>query len=240
MLTTILIATFFSFGFFIESIVGFGGGLIAYSLLGFFIDIKTMVIAGLYIGTCSSSYIFYTDYKSFNKKVFLKALPFCLVGTIIGVLIFSNFTSTTLSLILGILLVFLSARIIFFEKLSLSKIFKNKLLLIGGISQGAFGIGGPFIVNALQKDFKNKSELRTTMSMFFVSFNIVRIIQLSIHGQINLAFIGQIYWAIIPILIAIYFGFKIHLKINEKILKKMIALITLLGGTKLLIQFFNN
>jgi uncharacterized protein len=240
MLTTILIATFFSFGFFIESIVGFGGGLIAYSLLGFFIDIKTMVIAGLYIGTCSSSYIFYTDYKSFNKKVFLKALPFCFVGTTIGVLIFSNFTSTTLSLILGILLVFLSARIIFFEKLSLSKIFKNKLLLIGGISQGAFGIGGPFIVNALQKDFKNKSELRTTMSMFFVSFNIVRIIQLSIQGQINLAFIGQIYWAIIPILIAIYFGFKIHLKINEKILKKMIALITLLGGTKLLIQFFNN
>ncbi len=34
----LLIATSFSFGFFIESIVGFGGGLIAYSILGFFMN----------------------------------------------------------------------------------------------------------------------------------------------------------------------------------------------------------
>lgn len=239
MLIAILIATFFSFGFFIESIVGFGGSLIAYSLLGFFIDIKQMVIAGLYIGTCSSAYIAYTDFKSFNKEILIKTIPYCLTGTIIGAFIFSTYDSRILSFIFGLLLIFLAAKIIFFDKIILPKFFKNKLLLIGGISQGAFGIGGPFVINALQKDFKNKSELRTTMAMFFVCFNIPRIIQLFIQGQIKPDFMSNIWWVIIPIFIAIQFGYKAHLKINDQLLKRMIAFLTLLGGMKFLVQFFN-
>lgn len=230
----VLIAVFFAFGFFIESIVGFGGGLIAYSLLGFFIDVKPMVMAGLYIGTCSSAYIAYTDFKSFNKEIFLKSLPFCFVGTIIGVLIFSKLDSKVLSVILGSLLIFLSFKIIFFDKIVLPKIIKNKLLVIGGISHGAFGIGGPFFVNALQKDFATKSELRTTMAVFFVTFNIIRFVQLSVSNQIDLDFFAEIWWVIIPIFIGIYFGFKIHVKTNYELIKKVIGLITLLGGVKFL------
>ena len=71
---SLLIATAFSIGFFIESIVGFGGGLISYFILGFFIDLKTMIMAGLYIGTRSSFYIAITDIKNFDKKIFLKSM----------------------------------------------------------------------------------------------------------------------------------------------------------------------
>lgn len=234
----ILIATFFSIGFFVESTVGFGGGLISYSLLGFFVDIKQMVIAGLYIGTCSSAYIVYTDFKSFNKKLFLQSVPFCLIGTVTGVYIFSKTDSNQLALILGLLLIFLSVKMVFFDKIILPKIFKNKLLIIGGMSQGIFGIGGPFIISALQKDFKNKSQLRTTMGMFFLSFNLVRITQLTAQGQINFDFFTHIWWAMIPVGIAVYLGFKTHAKIKEQTAKRIIAVITLLGGIKFLIQFF--
>lgn len=239
MLTAILIATFFSFGFFIESIIGFGGGIIAYSLLGFFIDIKSIIIVGLYVGTCSSSYIAYTDFKSFNKKIFIRTIPFCLIGTIIGVVIFSKVNSQILSLILGILLIFLAVKIIFFDKKILPKIFKNKLLLIGGISHGAFGIGGPFVVNALHDSFKNKSEMRTTMAVFFVFFNIIRIVQLSIADEIDFELLSKIWWIMIPIAFSIYLGFKIHLKINEKLVKKMIAIVTILGAFKFISIGFN-
>jgi uncharacterized membrane protein YfcA len=83
MLIALLIATSFSFGFFVESIVGFGGGLIAYSILGFFLDLKAMILAGLYISTCASAYIAYTDLKSFDKKIFKAVVPACLLGTIL-------------------------------------------------------------------------------------------------------------------------------------------------------------
>ncbi len=236
MSVAILIAISFSLGFFVESIIGTGGGLIGYAILGFFMDIKEMIVAALYIGTCSSSYIAYTDHKSFNKKILLSAAPICLIGTILGVLIFSKIDARILSLILGILLILIAIKSTFFNHVILPKFFKNKLLLIGGISHGAFGIGGPFVINALQRDFKNKSELRTTMAVYFLTFNLVRIIQLSLQGKIHLEFIAQIWWVIIPIFIAIKLGHKVHLKISEEFLRKSILVITFIAGINFLLK----
>ncbi len=238
MLIPILIATSFSLGFFVESIVGFGGGLIAYSILGFFTDIKTMVIAGLYIGTASSAYIVYTGRQYFNFKILKSILPLSLIGTVFGVFIFSKLSSETLALGLGGLLIILSIKTTFFDSYILPKIFKNKLILIGGISHGSFGIGGPFIVNALKKDFANKSELRTTMAAFFVLLNIVRIAQLFLQNQINIEFFTQIWWVIIPVFVAIYFGYHVHLKISESFFKKLIGMVTFFAGIKFLSKVF--
>jgi uncharacterized membrane protein YfcA len=238
MSAALLIATSFSIGFLVESIIGTGGGLIAYAILGFFMDIKAMILAGLYIGTCSSSYIIYTDHKSFNKKILLSILPICLAGTIIGVFIFNAFSPKILSFILGLLLILMTIKGVFFDKSVLPKFLKNKLLFISGISHGAFGIGGPFVVSALQKDFKNKSELRTTMAAYFAFFNIVRIAQLAIQGQLNLDFFIKIWWVIIPVFMAIKLGHKIHLAISEEFLKKAILLVIFLAGINFLTKSF--
>ncbi len=234
MSVALLIATSFSLGFFVESIVGFGGGLIAYAMLSFVTDLKTMILAGLYIGTCSSAYIAYTDFKSFDKKIFKSLLPICFVGTVFGVFIFSKFSAEVLSLIFGILLVSLAIKTMFFDKFIFPKIFKQKLLFIGGISHGAFGIGGPFIANALKDDFKNKSNFRTTLAVFFTVFNLVRFAQLSLQNEIKPEFFAAIWWTIIPVFLAIKLGYKIHLKISEDIFKKLIGLMTILAGLKFL------
>lgn len=239
MFIAILIATTFSLGFFIESIVGFGGSLIAYAILGFFMDLKEMVLAALYIGTLSSLYIAYTGYKSFNIKIF-KSTPIpVLTGTIFGVFIFSKLSVSALAVTLGALLIILSIKNFFFDKYDFSsKFLRNKLLFIGGISHGTFGIGGPFIANALRKDFKNKSEMRTTLAVFFVVLNFVRIPQLLLQGQLKLDFFYQIWWTIIPIIFAIYLGYHVHLKISENLFKKMIGFMTFLAGIKFLTQIF--
>ncbi|MDX2082545.1 MAG: sulfite exporter TauE/SafE family protein [Rickettsiales bacterium] len=234
MSAAILIATTFSLGFFIESIIGFGGGLIAYSILGFFMDLKEMIIAGLYIGTCSSAYIAYSDFKSFDKKIFKSLIPICLIGTIIGVIIFSKFSGQNLAIFFGILLILLAIKTMFFEHKILPKKFKEILLFFGGISQGAFGIGGPFFVNALKNDFKNKSQLRTTMAIIFVFFNLIRLIQLFLLKQIKVDFFGNIWWTIIFIFLAIKLGHLVHLKISEEVFKKGIALMTIFAGIKFL------
>lgn len=232
----ILIAISFSVGFFIESIIGFGGGLIAYSVLGFFMDIKHMVLAGLYIGTCSSAYIVFTDHKSFAKKTFMSALPVCLLGTMLGVLIFSHISSKAMLTTLGALSIILSAKIVFFDDIKFPKSFRTALLLIGGISHGLFGIGGPFVVNALRGEFKNKSELRTTMATFFVTLNIVRFFQLILQDEIHATLFADIWWVIFPIFIAIFYGFKAHLKISEEFFKKLIGAMTLFSGIVFLLK----
>ncbi|MBP7709454.1 MAG: sulfite exporter TauE/SafE family protein [Rickettsiales bacterium] len=238
MSVALLIAISFSLGFFVESIVGFGGGLIAYAILGFVTDLKTMILAGLYIGTCSSAYIAYTDFKSFDKKIFKSLVPLCLAGTIFGVFIFSKLSPESLSLIFGILLISLAVKTMFFDKFTFPKIFKQKLLFIGGISQGAFGIGGPFVANALKDEFKNKSNFRTTLAVFFTVFNLVRIAQLSVQGEIKPEFFGEIWWTVIPVFLAIQIGYRIHLKISENVFKKLIGLMTILAGLKFLSKVF--
>ncbi len=236
MFLPILITISFCIGFFMESIVGFGAGLVAYAILGFFMDVKQMILAALYIGTLCSLHIALSDLKSFEKKNFFPKLPLCVIGVIIGVFMFSSFSSQTLRIVLGTLLIILAVKIIFFEHIKFPKIIKNKLLLIGGISQGMFGMGGPFIVNALRSDFKDKSHLRTTMAVFFVFFNIIRFTQLQIHNELDWKLIGSIWWSIIPIFICIKLGHKVHLKISEEHLRKLIAIITVLSGIKFLIN----
>ena len=236
MLIPLLIAISFSAGFFIESIIGFGGGLIAYSFLGFFMDIKQMVLAGLYIGTCASTYIVITDHKSFNKQAFISALPTCFLGTIVGVFIFSKLSSQAMLLTFGILAITLSVKVIFFDHLKFPRIFRSSLLAIGGVSHGLFGIGGPFVVNALKDEFKNKSELRTTMAAFFVTLNIFRFIQLIMQNEIHSELFAQIWWVIFPIFIAIYFGFKAHLKISEAFFKRLIGAMTFFAGIVFLLK----
>jgi uncharacterized membrane protein YfcA len=139
-------------------------------------------------------------------------------------------------------LIFIALKNLFFDKknpdnenntsLKKSKFFKFKLLLISSLAQGAFGTGGPFAVNALKNDFKNKSTLRATMALFFVFCNALRLPQLINSGDFNLEIFNKIYWTVIPVFLAIYLGHKIHLKISEKYFKIGIGIITLFAGLK--------
>ncbi len=229
-----LISTCFAFGFFFESIFGFGGGLIAYSILGFFIDLKLAIKFGLYISSLSSLHILLISWRNLNSKVFLKLLPVAIIGSAIGSSVFSHLSLQNLSLFFGILLTSLSLKSLFFEKVKLPKIIRQKLLIIGSINQGAFGVGGPFVVLAIKEDFANKAQLRATMAGYFLFCNLIRFTQLSISQEIDLSFFAQTWWTIFPVFCTIWLGHKVHLKANETHFRYGIAALTLIAGLRFL------
>lgn len=236
--TAILISICFSIGFFFESIFGFGGGLIAYSILGFFIDFKIAILAGLYIGTVCSIFIALTSLNNFDKKIFIKLIPISIIGNVIGILIFVKFPSEILGFIFGLLLILLAIKTIFFDKYNFPKIFKKKLILIGGISQGTFGVGGPFIANAIKNDFKNKSAFRSTLACYFLFGNFIRIFSLILSKNLDYKFLSSNWWMIIPVLLAVILGYKVHLKINDIYFKNGIAIITVIAALKFISDIF--
>ncbi len=210
--------------------------MIAYSILGYFMDVKEMVLAGLYIGTLSSATIVFSDYKKFSKRVYLTSIPFCFIGTYLGVYIFTSVSSQIMVTVLGGLLILLSGKTLFFDNIKIPKYLRNILLFKGGISHGLFGIGGPFFVNALKPEFNDKSELRVTIAAFFTSFNIARFFQLVNKGEIEPTFFLDIWWTMIPVFLTIYLGFKVHVKIDEKLFRKGICIMTLLSGVVFLLK----
>ena len=71
-------------------------------------------------------YIAFGSRKYFEAKIFTKLIPVALLGSILGVYVFINFSSKILSFFLGLVLFFLAIRIIFFDKYEFPKIIKNK------------------------------------------------------------------------------------------------------------------
>lgn len=242
----IFIASSFAIGFFFESIFGFGGGIIAYSILSFFVDIKSAIIAGFYVGTLSSLYIVVSSYQHFEKRIFVNLIALSTIGSLVGVICFIYLPVKILSLIFGLLLIFIALKNLFFDKninsnseLKTKKnkfnFLKIKLILIGGVAQGAFGTGGPFIVNALKNNFANKSSLRTTMAGYFLFCNILRFPLLFYKSEFTASFFKEIWWIIFPVFLAIFLGHKIHLKIKLQHFKIGIGTITIIGGVKFLL-----
>jgi uncharacterized membrane protein YfcA len=53
-------------------------------------------------------------------------------------------------------------------------------------------------------------------------------------NKLKIDFFAQISWTIIPIYIAIFFGYHVHLKIKDEIFKRGVATIILLASIKFL------
>jgi uncharacterized membrane protein YfcA len=235
-MTTLLIGLVFCLGFFVESIIGFGGSLVAFSILGFFLNIKEMIVIAIYIATSASIFVIASDYKSFNGKIFLESFPACFIGTILGIISFTLISSERLLIAFATFLIILALKVMFFDNIKFPKIFTKFLLLIGGFSQGIFGIGGPFFSIALRSRFHNKSEARSTLAIFFIAFNIVRVIWLCYRGKFVFQPFLEYWWTVIPLIIAIHLGHIIHGKISEKTFKNMVAGMAFLAGIEFLLK----
>ena len=235
-MSLILIGLIFCGGFFIESIIGFGGSLVVFGILGFFVDIKQLILMAIYIATTASIFVVASDYKSFSRVIFIKYLPFCLIGTIIGSVFFVHNNSQIIIFIFGLFLLLLASKIMFFDNIKLSNKWTNLTLIIGGISHGIFGIGGPFFATALQNHFKNKSEMRTTLAIFFITFNLIRIGQFLMQKTLTFDVLFSLWWVAAPLAISIHLGHLVHKKLSESVFKKMVAILATFSGIEFLFK----
>jgi len=233
----LIIALVFFIAFLIESIFGFGGLIISFTILSFLMETKDMIFLGLYVGIIASTFVIITDYKSFSKKIFFVMFPIALVGTILGVLLFSSLPNIILLKIFAIFLLVFALKSLFFEKVAIENIlFQRTFLFFGGLLQGLFGTGGPFTIMAIKNKFSHKSELRTTMAVFFLVFNIVRAIQLTIQNAFDYSSILSYWWLVFVLLVSVGIGYKIHLKFNEHYFKIGINVLILFASVVLLFR----
>ena len=237
MLESIFIATIFFIGFFCESVFGFGGLLISFSILGFFIDIKEIVPIAIFVGMNASICVIITDYKSISfTLLFKRILPWAFSGTIVGVLLFSKLSSDLLLEVFAAFLFIIAIKSLLMDRLRIMRFFRIPLLFGGGIMQGIYGVGGPFTILAVKDEFNSKSCLRSTIALYFIVLNIIRIIQFEVTGVMHISEIFTMWWLVFPVSIAVCLGYKVHLKISETLFKKFINILLLISGIIYLIR----
>ncbi|MDH3371427.1 MAG: hypothetical protein OEM31_08885, partial [Gammaproteobacteria bacterium] len=102
-----------------------------------------------------------------------------------------------------------------------------------GTSQALFGISGPIAMTRLLATFPDKNTVRHNAFAFFLSMNILRASEYAVHGT----YTNEILWMILvsgPFLaVTLWFSNQLHLHINERVFRKVVAWMILIGGLSL-------
>ena len=103
-------------------------------------------------------------------------------------------------------------------------------MILGGLIQGIYTIGGPFVLMGYKDSFSSKQELRSTMAGYFFLINLGRVVFLIILGESYEDIVFTYYPIAILVIISVWLGYLVHKRIPEILFKKLIIFaITLIG-----------
>jgi uncharacterized membrane protein YfcA len=231
---TILAISFF-IGFLVESIVGLGGTLIAYSIMLFFYDPKELMISTIFLSFIASFFVLFSEYKSISFNILKRFIPFCLLGIPVGILLFEYLPGYIVIKFLAGFLILFGIRTLFFGDIKAHGLVRYLIVFISGIIHGLIGTGGPVAIIGMKQSFRNKKELRSTMAVFFIILNLCRIIQFGIiYKDVKIMLIY--WWVAFPVLIGVLIGYQIHKKISEEKFKSLLAMFFILMGIMLMFR----
>ena len=226
----IIITSIAGFAYFIESIFGFGGTIIFLGLAGFFIEFDLLLKIAMFLGLCSGFAILVQSYKHVSFKDLKKILLMTIPGAILGTYLIDHLQINILLNIFAIILIIYGSVNLINPNFNPHQSVKNAFVYLGGLIQGLFTIGGPFVLMGYRENFLKKQELRSTMAAYFFIINLIRIIQYFLSGNNISIIINTYYLTSIMVIFCVWFGYFVHTRIPEKIFKRAIVIcITLIG-----------
>ncbi|WP_319584926.1 sulfite exporter TauE/SafE family protein [uncultured Pseudodesulfovibrio sp.] len=229
---TIAIVSIVLMAAFLQGLTGFGFGLIALPLLGFFLDIKTSVPLMILLAVIISVYLSIRLRKSIDLKCTFTLLVSSLVGIPLGVYALKQVQPRGLSLCVGaIMVVFTSYQFLARPR---PRSFGKRLTALAGFCSGilgsSLGVGGPPVIvyTALQPWSKDKA--KATLACFFALSGFAVIASHAISGMIT-AKVLHIYALSLPALVAgIFLGTKAYKHLSDRGYRQIaLGLVFLLG-----------
>ncbi|MGH8677900.1 MAG: sulfite exporter TauE/SafE family protein [Burkholderiales bacterium] len=111
--------------------------------------------------------------------------------------------------------------------------------LVGGITGGLFGVGGPIYVTYMSRRTDNYARLRATLSAIFSVSTGFRLIVFLVTGFLLQP---QVWWTVLLILPFMYIGLtighRLHGRLDAKHLSVFISLLLIASGLSLLLRAF--
>jgi uncharacterized membrane protein YfcA len=224
-------------GFFIQTIIGFAGALIALPFLLFVMPLSEAVCYISIFYFISTPIYVYKEWKDINKELVKKLALSSLIGIVAGIIVLTYGKPLILKKALGlfiILFVLNSLRV----KKALPVLTKMKHIFgfMGGFFSGLFATGGPLYVMLIQNETNDVKTFRATM---FASLGLVTVMRIPI-----LAFGGFLSWNqlynslyVLPFfIIALFLGKKVYLKLDDVLIKKIILGLLFISGVLLLLN----
>jgi len=226
--------------FTIRGLTGFGSGLLMVPLMALFLDIKFIVPIGMILAILSGFFLLFTfqTKKWVRKDLLLMVISGAIVGTLLGVYFLTSYNSQILKKLLGIFISSYSLKMLF-ERENKIKQIRNYVGVIAGIFSGIlggmFGTGGPPIVIYLKKLNLGKQEFRSTLIFYFLITNSWQLANYFYAGLVNKDILKFTIYLIPAFILGSLLGTFLHIKLNQFIFNKIVAMVLLITGICLII-----
>ncbi len=217
-----------------EIVFGLAGTVLMLPLLSHLYPPKTLVIYSVVpqilvavIGLVRSPIIL-------DRKFLGGMLLFAWLGAIAGFALFYYFSATVFQVLLasaitaaGLFLVIAPHR----AKFNPSGM--RVMDTLAGTSQALFGISGPIAMTRLLATFHDKNTVRHYAFAFFLAMNGLRATEYAIHGTYTMEILEMMAVSAPFLAVTLWFGNQLHLHINERVFRRVVAWMILLGGLSL-------
>ncbi|MBE6356107.1 MAG: sulfite exporter TauE/SafE family protein [Lentisphaerae bacterium] len=211
----------------LEGIAGFGGSVMALPFLDLTIGLKTAIQILCILGLAMALYVVCRFWSAIRWKEFFYIALWAGIGMPVGMILFDRLPAQHLCILLGLFMLGtgIHGNYRIFHPAANTQNSRDLrrswlmriLLFCGGIIQGAFGSGGPFIVIYAAKALPDKTLFRVTLSLFWLVANICRLtawsVQKTVWNMQNFKLLAVIF----PVMLAGFMvGDYLHRKVSER------------------------
>ncbi len=232
-LITLAIAIFC--GFFVQSLVGFAGSLVALPILLFAVKLPDAIAYVSVFYLFSSAYMVYKEWCNIDRATILRLILASLIGVVLGIAVLAYSKPVVLQTGLGIFILLYVGYVVFGKKeMVLSKNVNWTFGVVGGFFAGVFSTGGPLYAISVKNTVKGAKAFRATMIGVLALITLIRIPALSISGVLTFQHL-QMSLMVLPVFfLAQFLGIKFFPKINEVQFKRILLVILSLSGLALI------
>lgn len=220
---------------------GFGSALIATPVLAMYLPLNMIVPILALIDLTAALINLIKDGKKADYQEIKWIIPLMVVGSLIGAAILLKARPDILVLLLGIFIIFYVLNSFFSRKKNtqFSKVLVVPFSLIGGIFSALFGSGGFIYAMYLSSRITDKQSFRITQMTLIGFSTLTRVIIFLVMGvYLNIDILLMALAFSPAMLIGIFIGRHITLKISRESFLKIINIIILISGIMLLYRYF--
>lgn len=224
----------------LEGITGFGSTVLALPFLNVSLGLRQSVQLLCVLSWAMALYIIIRSWKNILWKEFLFIVFWAGLGMPLGIWMFDKCPAEILCVILGIFMVGVGIRgeIVSVksdlptpETPAKRNIIMRILLFAGGVIQGAFGTGGPFVVIYAAKALPDKRVFRVSLSLLWLTTNSFRLLNWALNGELwNRTTGNNLLWAFPVMLTGVILGDYLHNKVSERNFKIGVYAILIISG----------
>ena len=221
----VLIAAVTLLASYVQSVTGFGFGIVAMIFLPNFLQYTEANVLSSILSTVTSVLVIAATYRRIHWKNLIFPLMGSFVANYFAVSFAKNAKNDLLILLLGIALFLLSIYFFFYSnKIKIRATWYTGLIVgvLSGVMSGLFSIGGPPVVVYYMQSEEDTDQYLATISAYFVFSGIVSISLKAASGFITETVGYGIAVGLVTMFIGSFLGKKTRGKVKPQVIRKVV------------------